>query len=70
MPINIQPIETDGAHWVDIDMDGRVERRSPFRDADEAEAMSRQVAAVCRALFHGGTHIHRARSGMPARRQP
>ena len=30
MPINIQPIETDGAHWVDIDMDGRVERRVHF----------------------------------------
>ena len=67
MPINIQPIETDGAHWVDIDMDGRVERR-PFRDADEA--MARQVAEVCRALFHGGMHIHRPRSGMPANRRP
>ena len=44
------------------------ERRGPFRDADEAEAMARQVAGICRALFHSGMHIHRARSGMPANR--
>ena len=58
MITNIQPIEVDGQHYVDVMMDGKKNRYGPYLSVDEAEAMTRRIAAVCRGLFHSGTHIH------------
>ena len=54
MTIDITPIESDGQHWVSVNMDGHaMERRGPFPDADAAEVRARQFATICRSLFHG-----------------
>jgi hypothetical protein len=50
MVINIQPIERDGAFWIEIVMDGQpMERRGPF-SADEAGYKANRLAAVCHAM--------------------
>jgi hypothetical protein len=58
MTIDIQLVETDGVHWVNLSMDGHeMERRGPYPDADTAEAMAMRIAAVCRAMH---TEVHHA----------
>jgi hypothetical protein len=51
MVISIQPVETEGTFWVHLALDGQpMERRGPFHDPGEAEAMAARLAAICRAL--------------------
>jgi hypothetical protein len=47
----IRLIELDGQHWIDMIVDGcALQRRGPFANADEAEAMAIQFAGVCSVL--------------------
>jgi hypothetical protein len=59
MTIDIQPVKLDGQHWVNVSIDGTaMERRGPYVDADEAEAMARRLLQFSRALTSssGGKH--------------
>ena len=52
-------IEIDGKHWVIISRNScEMERRGPFSDADDAEAMARRLLRFGRALTSssGGKH--------------
>jgi hypothetical protein len=50
--INIQPVETEGAFWVRLSMDGcAMEPRGPFATPDEAEAVAHRIAGICRGAF-------------------
>jgi hypothetical protein len=56
----ITPIEVDGQFWITIQLDGHeTQQRGPFASADEAEATARQIAGICRVLFHSGEIRHR-----------
>ena len=56
----IQPVEVDGKHYVNVNIDGcKTNRYGPYVDADAAGAMARQVAGVCRSLFHSGPIVVR-----------
>ena len=51
MVVEIQPVEVDGQHWIDVSIGGsEMGRRGPFHDADEAEAMAERLRAASRAL--------------------
>lgn len=56
MAINIQPVEAEGAFWVDVTMDSQPMRRHGPYSADEAEAAATRIAAMCRAM-HFGVHF-------------
>ena len=63
----IQPIECDGRFWVEVVIDGHeTNRYGPYANISAAEAMARQIAAVCRGLFHSGPIVMR----QPASGQP
>ena len=48
--ITLTPVKTNGQHWVRIEMDRQLmERQGPF-DADEIEAATMRLAAICRAM--------------------
>ena len=48
-----RPIDR-GQQWISVITDGcELERRGPFPDTDAAEVMARQLATICRSLFHG-----------------
>ena len=48
--ITLTPVRTDGQHWVRIEMDQQpMEQQGPF-DADEVEAATMRLAAICRAM--------------------
>ena len=49
--VNVQPVEADGAFWVDFSMDGGTSRYGPYSEIDEAEAMAARVVGICR-VFH------------------
>jgi hypothetical protein len=49
---DIQPIEIDGKHYVDVSIDGQeLQRRGPFQNAEAAEATAARFAAFCRGLL-------------------
>lgn len=51
MTINIEPVEIDGQHWINVIIGGTaMERRGPFASADEAEVVATRLAAWCRAM--------------------
>jgi hypothetical protein len=54
MVTNIQPVEIDGKHYVDVSIDGHANCYGPYPD-DEAKAMAARIAAVCRC-FHWSVH--------------
>jgi hypothetical protein len=61
MVVEIQPVEVDGQHWIDVSIGGaEMGRRGPFHDADEAEAMAERMRRVGRALtnscLNGGSN--------------
>jgi hypothetical protein len=42
--MNVEPIEIDGKHWVEVSMNGRkMKRRGPFKDANTAKAEADRV---------------------------
>ena len=56
----IQPIECDGRFWVEVVIDDHeTNRYGPYANIGAAEAMARQIAAVCRGLFHSGPIVVR-----------
>ena len=56
----IQPIERDGQFWVEVVIDGHDTKcYGPYANISAAEAMARQIAAVCRGLFHSGPIVIR-----------
>ena len=59
MVTNIQPVEIDGKHHVDVIMDGKTNRYGPYSSNNEAEAMAARLAAVCRS-FHWPVHTQAA----------
>jgi hypothetical protein len=48
--IDIQPVKLDGQHWVDVILDGEMNRHGPFSDADEAETVAARLRRFSRAL--------------------
>ena len=51
MTIDIQPVELDGQHYVNVTIGGTaMERRGPYRDADKAEIMAEHMRRIGRAL--------------------
>ena len=49
--VDITTIETDGAHWLRVAVDGgELTPRGPFADADAAQAMANRFATICRSL--------------------
>jgi hypothetical protein len=49
--ISIQPVETEGAFWVHVSMDGeKMRSHGPYGDADEAGAAARQLAGICAVM--------------------
>ena len=55
---DIQPIEIDGKHYIDVVVDGQeLQRRGPFQDAEAAEATAAQLASFCRGLLRQPVNI-------------
>jgi hypothetical protein len=48
--VDIQPVKLDDQHWVDVILDGDMERHGPFSDADEAETVAARLRRFSRAL--------------------
>ena len=47
----IETIETDGAHWVHIALDGgELAPRGPYSSSNEAAVAAAGIAAICRCL--------------------
>ena len=60
MTISIRLVETDGVHWVNLNLDGsELRRHGPFSTSDAAEDMAARLAAICRVL-HAQVHMQAA----------
>jgi hypothetical protein len=54
--VNVQPVEADGAFWVNFNMQGETSRYGPYSEIGEAEAMMNRIVAICR-VFHWSTQV-------------